>query len=71
MGAGGWGEAASDLLLDRPEVCAPNVDRAGMIPDLLLALVSVAVLLSPVFIDAGRSYESRKSQKTRQDFWNE
>ena len=42
-----------------------------MIPDLLLALVSVAVLLSPVFIDAGRSYESRKSQKTRQDFWNE
>jgi hypothetical protein len=42
-----------------------------MIPDLLLALASIAVLLSPFFIDAGRNYESRKSREAKQAFWND
>ncbi len=42
-----------------------------MIPDLLLALASVAVLLSPLFIEAGRSYEFQKSKETKETFWDE
>ena len=34
-----------------------------MIPDLLLALASVAVLLSPVVVDAGLQFELRKDAR--------
>ncbi len=40
-----------------------------MIPDLVLALASVAVLLSPVVIDAGIHYELRDKTKTKEDPW--
>lgn len=33
-----------------------------MIPDIVLALASVAVLLSPVVIDAGKSFELRRAK---------
>jgi hypothetical protein len=41
-----------------------------MIPDLLLAISSVALLLSPCLIDAHRNYESRKSREAREAFCN-
>jgi hypothetical protein len=40
-----------------------------MIPDLLLALASVAVLLSPVVVDAGKSYELHR--KREDECWEE
>ncbi len=40
-----------------------------MIPDLLLAVASVAVLLSPVIVDAGLSFESRKAVDKHEDCW--
>ena len=46
-------------------------DRQGMIPDLLLALASVVVLVSPLLLDAGKHYEFRKSQEDKQAFWND
>jgi hypothetical protein len=42
-----------------------------MIPDLLLALASVAVLLSPFLLDAHRDYEFRKRQEAKQAFCND
>jgi hypothetical protein len=33
-----------------------------MIPDFLLALASVAVLLSPIVVDAGKSYEIQRNK---------
>jgi hypothetical protein len=71
--AGALGEAAHVLSghADGTKVCAPSADGAGMIPDLLLALASVAVLLSPFFIDAARNYEFRKSLAAREAFWND
>jgi hypothetical protein len=39
-----------------------------MIPDLLLAFASVAVLLSPLLLDAGRNYEPRKSPEAEEVF---
>jgi hypothetical protein len=39
-----------------------------MIPDLLLALASTAVLLSPLFIDARRNHEFRKNQEAKEAF---
>jgi len=40
-----------------------------MIPDLLLAFASVAVLLSPVVVDAGKCYELQRNKKLEDDFW--
>jgi hypothetical protein len=40
-----------------------------MIPDLLLALASVAVLLSPVVVEAGKCYELQRNKKMEDDFW--
>ena len=56
---------------DRINVCALSVDRAGMIPDLMLAIASVAVLLSPFLLDAGRNYEYRKREEGKEPFWND
>jgi hypothetical protein len=41
-----------------------------MIPDLLLALASVAVLLSPFLVEAGMNYELRKNTETQEPSWN-
>jgi hypothetical protein len=41
-----------------------------MIPDLLLALASVAVLLSPVVLDAGLHFELRKDQDKEKARWD-
>ena len=46
-----------------------DADRATMIPDLLLAFASVAVLLSPVVVDAGKCYELQRNKKLEDDFW--
>ncbi len=40
-----------------------------MIPDLLLAVASVAVLLSPVVVDAGLYFELRKDPDKEEDRW--
>jgi hypothetical protein len=40
-----------------------------MIPDLLLAFASVAVLLSPVVVDAGIHFELRKEPHKEEDCW--
>jgi hypothetical protein len=42
-----------------------------MIPDLLLAFASVAVLLSPVVVDAGNHFELRKEPDKDADCWEE
>ncbi|MGD0647670.1 MAG: hypothetical protein ABR971_06735 [Acidobacteriaceae bacterium] len=42
-----------------------------MIPDLLLALASVAVLLSPVVIDAGLHFELRKEPDKEEACWEQ
>ena len=42
-----------------------------MIPDLMLAIASVAVLLSPFLLDAGRNYEYRKREEGKEPFWND
>jgi hypothetical protein len=40
-----------------------------MIPDLLLAFASVAVLLSPVVLDAGLHFELRRDPNKGEDCW--
>lgn len=40
-----------------------------MIPDLLLALASVAVLLSPVIVDAGKYYDLQRNKQMEDDSW--
>ena len=40
-----------------------------MIPDLLLAFASVAVLLSPVVVDAGIHFELSKETNKDEDCW--
>jgi hypothetical protein len=40
-----------------------------MIPDLLLAVASVAVLLSPVVVDASLYFESWKDPDKEEDRW--
>jgi hypothetical protein len=40
-----------------------------MIPDLLLAFASVAVLLSPVVLDAGLHFELRKEPDKKAACW--
>jgi hypothetical protein len=42
-----------------------------MIPDLMLALASVVVLLSPVVVDAGKAYEFRRNRQVDDDVWKE
>jgi hypothetical protein len=42
-----------------------------MIPDLLLALASVAVLLSPFPLDAWRGHEFRKREEAKQALWSD
>jgi hypothetical protein len=42
-----------------------------MIPDLLLALASVAVLLSPLPLDAWRDHAFRRRQEAKEAFWND
>jgi hypothetical protein len=42
-----------------------------MIPDLLLAFASVAVLLSPVVVDAGIHFELRRDPDKEADCWEE
>jgi hypothetical protein len=50
--------------------CTSCVDRASMIPDLLLALASITVLLSPFLVEAGMNYELRKNTETQEPSWN-
>jgi len=52
-------------------VCAAGVDRTAMLPDLLLAFASVAVLLSPVVVDAGLHFELRREPDKEADCWEE
>jgi hypothetical protein len=52
-----------------PHVVRQYADRLAMIPDLLLALASVAVLLSPVVVDAGKCYELQRNKKMEDDLW--
>jgi len=40
-----------------------------MIPDLLLAFASVAVLLSPVVVDMGSHFELRQEPDKGEDCW--
>jgi hypothetical protein len=40
-----------------------------MIPDLLLAFASVAVLLSPVLVDAGLYFELGREEDKGEDRW--
>ncbi len=40
-----------------------------MIPDILLALASVAVLLSPVVVHIGLHAEDRKVQGNEENYW--
>jgi hypothetical protein len=47
-----------------------NADRAGMVPDLILALASVAIVLSPCFIDAWMNREPRVSRRSQHRYWN-
>jgi hypothetical protein len=42
-----------------------------MLPDLLLAFASVAVLLSPVVVDAGLHFELRREPDKEADCWEE
>ncbi len=46
-------------------------DRVSMIPDLLLALASVAVLLSPLMMDAGLKWDLRRSMKSAKNSRND
>jgi hypothetical protein len=40
-----------------------------MIPDLLLAVASIAVLLSPIVVDAGHYFELRKERDKKEVCW--
>lgn len=42
-----------------------------MIPDLLLTLASVAVLLSPLLMEACLSYELRRNTEGQDQSWND
>ncbi len=41
-----------------------------MIPDLLLAFASVAVLLSPLLLEVGLNYELRRNMDEQDESWN-
>jgi hypothetical protein len=51
------------------DVAVFSADRQDMIPDLVLALASFAVLMSPVVVDAGKYFELRRKTKAEDDCW--